>query len=102
MRSVAISGRNRIWLVKVSSHVFSHHGSVIVNSSLRVTEERVRAYALPFQYVAQSYGRCSGFSSCCGKGARACESGSSDIAVGLQICDRNLRCCSSECLDISL
>ena len=51
---------------------------------------------MPFQYVAQSYLVVVACLVAAVKAARACESGSSNIAVGPIIYDCNFRSCSSE------
>ena len=110
---VATNGQGCIWLeLSQFKLCFSSSWlSVMVISSLRVAEEREReiererersGFHVAFPNSGAVTCRCGGLSSSCGRSARACESGSSNVAVGLHIRDRNMRSCSSEGLDISL
>ena len=59
----------------------------MVDSSLRVVEERVRAFTLPLQNVAQTHVVVVACPVAAVKGARAFESGSLNVALGPIISD---------------
>ena len=79
---VAINGQGRIWLElsQFKSCFSSLWLSVMVNSSLRVAEES-SGFHVAFPNCGAVKCRYGGLSSCCGRRARAVESGSSKNAV---------------------